>query len=165
MTGKLVSATNHLPGVAGTDHGFWRRQLVVPMNHIFAPEKQDKGLEERIRQKELSGVLNWMLAGLSEWQKVGLAPPKKILGLVAQYRSEEDPFEAWFAECCALTACKETSAAALYESYKAWATITGEKCLSQKRLSTWLRDRKQLSRNTALKNVHYVGVEIVQQPE
>src|ERR1039458_5020345 len=161
MTGKLVSATNHLPKVAGTDHGFWRRQIVVPMNHIFSPEKQDKGLEERIRQKELSGVLNWMLTGLSEWQKVGLAPPKKILGLVAQYRSEEDPFEAWFAECCALSTWGETSAAALYESYTAWTVAMGEKALSQKRLSAWLRDRKQLKRNSAKKTVHYLGVEIV----
>ena len=159
-TGKLVCATNNMPRIEGTDHGIWRRQIIIPMMRIIPPDKQDKMLEERICNEELSGVLKWMLDGLTEWQKTGLATPNVVQNMVNEYRLDEDPFEAWFRESCELTPGSTASASDLYQSYRKYALDTGGEMHTQNRLGRWLQAHKQLKRVKAT-TVHYVGVKLV----
>lgn len=158
MMGKIVCATNHLPRISSYTHGIWRRQIVVPMNHIIPPEKQDRRLEEGLRG-ELSGILNWMLEGCRQWQEIGLAAPKSVLNSVAEYRQEEDLLEEWFTSCCMLGSYSHTSAADLLGSCNTFLLGNQRKTVSSQALGRWLTQKKGLQKKKP-GTVVYTGVEL-----
>ena len=63
-TFKVFMATNHKPKIKGTDYGIWRRIKLIPFTNRIPEEKQDKHLEGKLK-KEASGILNWLLEGVS----------------------------------------------------------------------------------------------------
>jgi len=87
---SIVFVTNDKPKIQGTDHAIWRRPLLIPCTVTIPPERMDKHLTEKL-QAEASGILNWLLAGAAEYQKIGLCPPLVVRDATAEYRGEEDP--------------------------------------------------------------------------
>jgi putative DNA primase/helicase len=75
---KLILVTNHLPGVPETNHAFWRRVRRIHFDFKVPEEKKDKDLADKLKE-EYSGVLNWMIQGCLDWQKIGLHTPKEVL--------------------------------------------------------------------------------------
>ncbi|MBC9910569.1 DNA primase [Chitinophaga varians] len=61
---KLIFNCNELPKAVEHTHAFFRRFLIIPFDVTIPPEAQDKELSKKIIQQELSGVFNWVLAGL-----------------------------------------------------------------------------------------------------
>ncbi len=61
---KLIFNCNELPGAVEHTNAFFRRFLIIPFDVTIPPEAQDKELAKKIIQQELSGVFNWVLAGL-----------------------------------------------------------------------------------------------------
>ncbi|MCF8372105.1 MAG: DUF5906 domain-containing protein [Bacteroidales bacterium] len=61
---KLLFNTNELPTNVEHTHAYFRRFLIVPFNVTIPDEEQDKYLAEKIIKNELSGVYNWILAGM-----------------------------------------------------------------------------------------------------
>lgn len=61
-TAKIVNATNGLPAIRDQSDGFWRRVLVLPFP-VTIPEDQRKPDLEDTLHEELSGILNWAIAG------------------------------------------------------------------------------------------------------
>lgn len=66
---KLIFNCNELPKDVEHTHGFFRRFLIIPFEETIKPEEQDKELSYKITEKELPGVLNWVLAGLDRLLK------------------------------------------------------------------------------------------------
>jgi len=62
--GKLIFNTNELPRDVEQTDGFFRRFLIVPFDVTIPEAGQDRELASKIIATELSGVFNWMLAGL-----------------------------------------------------------------------------------------------------
>lgn len=125
-THKLEICGNHKPVVRGTDVGIWRRQRLVPWNVAIPPEEQDKHLGERL-WAERSGILNWMVAGCLEWQRVGLAPPKAVTEATEAYREESDPLGEFFALCCVFEAEARVARSHLRTAYEEHCTENGVK--------------------------------------
>jgi len=64
-------ASNHKPVIKGTDHGIWRRIKLIPFTTTIAYEKQDRYLEQKLKE-EKAGILNWLIEGALRWRKEGL---------------------------------------------------------------------------------------------
>lgn len=106
---KIFLATNHKPQIVGTDDGIWRRIRMIPFNVRFwdgdkgetgpAHLRADKSLGEKILANELSGVLNWALAGCMEYLECGLPSPEAVKGATNAYREEMDPVSQFIDEC------------------------------------------------------------------
>src|SRR5262249_29436106 len=88
-THKLWLISNHKPTIKGTDFAIWRRIKLIPFEVTFPPEKQDHGLQEKLRQ-ELPGILAWAVSGCIEWQMNGLQEPEEVKGATDDYRVEMD---------------------------------------------------------------------------
>lgn len=103
---KLVLITNNEPHAPADDHAFWRRVLKVDFPYSFVDnpregfeKKRDKLLQHKL-QKELTGVLAWMIRGNIDWQHQGLNPPSEVKMAVEDYRRSEDLIQDWIDENC-----------------------------------------------------------------
>jgi putative DNA primase/helicase len=121
---KLTFAGNHAPNFGAVDNAIRRRLIVVPFDHI--PEQPDLQLDGKLRA-EWPGILQWMINGCLEWQRIGLQVPVRLQAATNDYLSDQDTFGEWFEDCCEITTddvC--TSSADLYGSWCAFAQERGE---------------------------------------
>lgn len=137
---KVALATNHKPIIGGVDHAIWRRIRLIPLTVIIPAEEMDRDLVDKVAA-ELSGVLNWALQGLSDYQREGLVPPECVLEATKAYRSEMDIIGDWIEECCVEDAGARVAVRDLYGSYQAWSKASGHYPFSKKRFAQRLRER------------------------
>jgi putative DNA primase/helicase len=116
---KLWLATNDLPTISGMEDAIWRRIRVIEFPITIHPDQQDKTLADRLI-KELPGILQWALKGLSEWRKTGLAPPDCVLQATRSYREDNDTVGQWIESACVCEPKLRTSMRDLFDSYKSW---------------------------------------------
>jgi putative DNA primase/helicase len=62
---KFIFSTNELPKETESTDGFFRRWLIINFDVTIPEHEQDKELARKIIDRELSGVLNWVLEGLN----------------------------------------------------------------------------------------------------
>ena len=139
---KIFLATNWMPKISGTDHGIWRRIRLIPFEVAFIDPKihpetptnrqQDRGLGAKLRS-ELSGILNWMLAGCLRWQKEGLSRPEAVTSATEGYREDNDPVGQFIGERCETDGSE--AFAPLYEAYYDWATEARDRPINRKEFS------------------------------
>ena len=131
---KIWIAVNHKPKVQDDTHGFWRKVRLIPFNQQFSQgaldtdHKKDPDLKQKLAM-ELSGILNWMLAGCQEWQRMGLSDlPPAISQATENYKNESDTVKQFVYDMC-VTGQDEYSikASELYAKYKEWAYAQGTK--------------------------------------
>ena len=67
-THNLILSTNALPNVDSSDLALWGRLRVIPFRQSFLGH-EDETLDERL-QMETSGILNWLLDGLKDYEAV-----------------------------------------------------------------------------------------------
>lgn len=119
----LFWSFNSKPIIKDNTQSLWDRVLLFPFIIIIPLEERDHRLPEKLKA-ELSGILNWMIQGLQEYRKIGLAIPDEIKAATEEYRKEEDYLEDFlqsrviqgpeyneyfielFVECCKF--CDET---------------------------------------------------------
>lgn len=100
-TFKIYFSTNHKPNIRGTDPGIWRRIKMIPFDFKVNDANDDKQLIDKLK-KELSGILNWALAGHARWRKEGLKTPDIIKNTTNAYREEEDIIGQFIKDNCIL---------------------------------------------------------------
>lgn len=96
---KLWFAGNHLPRIAGTDVGIWRRLALLPFSVSFAGSRADRDMGERLAA-EAPGILAWCVRGCREWQEQGLDVPARIAAATTDYRNTQDHVGRFLADCC-----------------------------------------------------------------
>lgn len=139
---KIILATNHKPGINGDDYAIWRRIRLIPFSARIPPERQDKELADKLITDELPGILNWALAGLREWQEIGLAPPSAVDAATQDYRNEMDIFGDWLNDCCITSPdLGHIPTAKLYESYKRFCADGDLRTISSRAFGRKLAER------------------------
>jgi putative DNA primase/helicase len=89
-TFKLAISVNRKPTIRGNDDGIWRRVLLVPFDVQIPIDKVDKQLSDKL-WAERSGILNWLIAGLTQYLEMGgLSPPEEVRAATQEYRDESD---------------------------------------------------------------------------
>ena len=131
---KVWMLTNPKPEIRGMDEAIWSRIRMIPFNRYFKPEERIKNLGNTLVESEGPAILGWLVKGCLEWQRIGLAEPKKVLDATMGYRTGQDVMEAFLSECCnrwqgdhplATTAREKTRD--LYDCYANWCKTSGEK--------------------------------------
>lgn len=130
----LVS--NHKPVVTGTDHGIWRRIKLIPFDVVIPADKQDKKLGAKL-QAELSGILNWVIAGCLDWQSGGMREPAIVQAATTEYSDEMDDVGQFLSVSCELREDLSTPATKLFQAF---VEETGSR-MSQKAFGSELRRR------------------------
>ena len=125
-TCKVILASNHLPEIKGTDRGIWRRVHIVPFNQTFEGTARDPDLEEKLRG-ELSGILNWCLAGLQDfWERGGVDPPSIVLYSTKSLETQSDMFQQWFDERLTPMESSNLKRSTAYLDYRNYLRTSGE---------------------------------------
>jgi putative DNA primase/helicase len=139
-THKLWLGTNHRPVIRGTDLAIWRRILLIPFDVTIPPTERDKQLPQKLKG-ECPGILRWAVEGCLEWQRDGLAPPKRVQAAIEEYRESEDQLGAFIADCCVLSSYAWAKSADLYAAFNVWAETNGEPAMSAKAFGQRLSER------------------------
>lgn len=92
---------NHLPNVAGTDNGIWRRIVPIPFLNSFENNK-NKRLDEQLLE-EAEGIINWIVNGAYKWFQQGLSDkPKALTSVKDKYRKDSDTILLFLLDMVAL---------------------------------------------------------------
>jgi putative DNA primase/helicase len=139
-THKLCLVGNHKPVITDTTHSMWRRPMLIGFDHVIPQDQQDKMLTAKLRQ-EGSGILNWLLEGLRDYQHGGLRIPKSVDDAVAQYRSDSDVLGIFLEEHYIADPKGKIEKIPCYKLYKQWAIDNGHGVLSSSTLTKRLAER------------------------
>ena len=147
---KWVILGNAVPAISDQSHGFWRRMPIVPFTRQFDPDEQDPTLVNKITTNEMSGVLNWAVAGLVRLVRRGQFPPQseEMLKAQGEGQKESNSVLAWWRDDRAeIDPAFETPRQAVYSDYKTWCNDNGMSPLGVERF--WNR-LKQLAGQEAV---------------
>lgn len=134
--------TNKMPVIRGQDYGIWRRIRLVPWTVIIEPNKrrdQNEVVTELLTER--SGILNWLLAGLRDWQQDHWWVAPAVQAATEDYRSKSDRLGAFLADCCEFGQFYTVDKGLLYAEYVDWCTNNGEDPIGKKTFGDLLRDR------------------------
>lgn len=93
-----ILATNNLPIVKGSNSAIWRRILVLDFTAHFPEGARDVYLTKKLIA-ESSGIFNWMLEGLKEYNTNGLNLSDKIKNAADTYKDENDLLKDFLDDC------------------------------------------------------------------
>jgi putative DNA primase/helicase len=134
---KLVLASNNKPRIRGSDNGIWRRIHLIPFNVHIPENERNPNLKAELHS-EMSGILNWALAGFAEWQCIGLAMPETVKAATDAYRAEMDEKTRFINEMCVEENGAEVSATELYQAYRQDCLDEGGTPDSQKKFGAYM---------------------------
>jgi putative DNA primase/helicase len=123
---KFWLAFNHKPQVRDDSFGFWRRIHYLPFTQTFDGASKDPHLEQKLLA-EISGILNWAIAGCLKWQEEGLQMPASMKAATKQYQDESDVLVEFYEDCCVLEPGAWESTQNLFNSYSVWTKEHAEK--------------------------------------
>jgi putative DNA primase/helicase len=134
-----------------------------PALHTLIPEeKQDKGLEEKLRG-EASGILNWLLEGAKRWTMERLKTPQIITSTTDEYRGEMDVIGNFIRERCVQEPGSSIRARELFKCYQDWCEDNNEHACSERFLRLRLKElgleQKRLSDGR-----YWKGITVKSQP-
>lgn len=127
-TWTVVMPTNHKPNIKGDDFAIWRRVMLIPFTRNFSTDPaivKDTGRAAKL-EKELQGILNWLVAGAIEYQAVGVNPPASIELARENYKKDMDLLAEWIEDCCIITPDGVAPNQALWASWERFADARGE---------------------------------------
>ncbi len=134
---KLVLSTNHKPIIKGTDHGIWRRIMLVPFLQRFVGVRRNKKLDEQLKA-ERSGILTWAVCGCLDWQRLGLSPPASVASATESYRNSENILERFLADCYVKDRASVVRFSDLFYRLEQWANGEGEILPAKRAVGSWL---------------------------
>lgn len=126
---RLAFNANELPRDAEHSTAFFRRFLVVPFDVTIPPEKRNKNLHAEIIKIELSGVFNWVLAGLQRLlQQKDFSKCDAAEKAQEQFQYESDSVALFIDECGYRRGKDDIESkklTALYSAYRSFAKEAG----------------------------------------
>ncbi len=139
-TAKWFVNANILPSITDHSDGFWRRWLVFPFN--IKPREKKLLLAEAIIAAELSGVLNWAVAGLQRLLARGSFPvlPEEMRDAQKSAKQQSNSVAEWV-EDDGITygeSVKNTRAD-VYDRYSFWCGRSGSKAVGSPKFWERLR--------------------------
>ena len=159
---KLVMATNTLPKISDYTEGLWRRMRIVKFDRQFLPEERDTDLITKLKE-EMSGILNFALEGLEEYNSIGLNPPDKVLRATQEYRNESDFVAQFIEECIEENLDNRVPSKLVYQSFLIWYEENyNEKPITQNAFSRRMSSHGFKSDKIGGKKL-YLGIKLMNQ--
>jgi putative DNA primase/helicase len=137
---KIWMGVNHRPVITGTDYGIWRRVKLIPFDVVIPESERDTELPDKLRA-EMSGILNWALAGCLEWGNRGLQIPDCVKLATEEYRHDMDKLADFIQERCNVGDAFRARSSELYQAYKQWTEQEGARALDSKKFKLQMLER------------------------
>lgn len=135
-TARFVLATNNRPRFSDRSGGLWRRMLLVPFTYEVPQDKRILGMDKAAwwtESGELSGVLNWAIAGLYRLRRQkGFTQSAKCNEALEDYRVETNPARNFLHDLCVADREAMISSKQLYEAYSKWCKSYGYRPLGER---------------------------------
>jgi putative DNA primase/helicase len=141
---KLMFNVNELPRETEQTHAFFRRFCIVPFNVRIPEAEQDKRLSSKIIEAgELSGVFNWVLAGLGRLlEQGGLTDSPTATAALDQYKLESDSVQMFLADReHAPGTARTLPLQSLFNDYRVFCSDELNKPVSMKRFSQRIQNQ------------------------
>jgi putative DNA primase/helicase len=144
-THSLFVSTNYLPKVTETDHGTWRRLVLVEFPYKFVtPETAtgaaherpgDATLRDRMKtgERQREAVLAWLVAGAVRWYAGGRAMPAlpdTVAADTQRWREDSDMIVRFWGERLAPEPGSYITGADLHAEFNRWAEEHGHRPMS-----------------------------------
>jgi P4 family phage/plasmid primase-like protien len=129
---KLIFNCNELPRDVEYTEAYFRRFLIIPFNITIPENEQDKQLAQKIIDKELSGIFNWVLRGLNRLlEQEQFTDSEIVRDIRKQYENESDSVRLFIDE----SGYKSSPTGyvmikALYQEYRTYCQDEGFKPVS-----------------------------------
>ena len=148
---KLIFNCNELPKDTEQTNAFFRRFLIVPFELTIPEAEQDKELPKKIIENELSGVFNWVLAGLRRLlSQKKFTDSETVNRQLEDYKKQSDSVQMFLEDENYIQSLSEwTPLTDLYKSYRAYCNDSGYRPCSNRTVSERL---KNLGYNKEKKN-------------
>lgn len=125
---KLIVLGNRFPKVDDTSLGWWERVEVLKFPNSFLGDNNIPHIEKQWleNEKEVSGILNWMLEGLYRViENKQFTTSKTTEETKTEFMKMSDPFNAWIKECCSFVPEAYLTRGEAYDHYKEYADSLG----------------------------------------
>ena len=142
---KITITGNHKPVLRTVDDAARRRFDIVPFLH--KPARPDRELETKLCA-EWPGILQWMIDGCLDWQRIGLARPAIVAETTADYFAAQDVFGLWKAERCIVDPQLMERPSRLLNDLNAWLNGNGEQPTNRNRFRAWAEKEPALRYKT-----------------
>jgi len=159
---KIILGSNFRPSLKSTGEEIRRRIHFVDFPESIPESERDLDLDKKL-QSEYPAILQWMIDGCLEWQRIGLHKPEAVKVATNAYLGEEDTLGHWLSEKCVIGPDHRISSSDAYKSYAAFVEAAGEGVVSQKRFSQRLEQRGFKPGRTRLGR-HFDGLDIAIAP-
>ena len=164
---KWIICGNELPAISDQTHGFWRRFAIIDFKRQFAEHEKDPLLARKIIESELSGVLNWAIAGLLRLTQRGRFPviSEQMRDVLSAGKRETNNVLAWWEDERGIISKTDKFSPRndVYTDYRFYAQGGGTMPVSEERFWTRLKqivgdklekkDKKIAGRKTRLVNI------------
>lgn len=147
-THSFFQSTNYLPAIEETDHGTWRRLMLLkfPFKFLKGHEKPsgapnelpgDPTIRDRVKdgQEQQEAVLAWVVEGARAWFAAGKTmpePPKTVVDDTRAWRAESDLVLRYWSERIEGDPTAHIWAPELYKDFNAWLVQHGHREWSDK---------------------------------
>ncbi|MCP4438321.1 MAG: DNA primase [Aureispira sp.] len=138
---KLIFNCNELPKNVEHTNGFFRRFLIIPFDVTIPEQEQDKQLHSKIIDKELSGVFNWVLEGLTRLlQAKRFTQCNAAQEALEQYKLESDPIKMFLEDMGYTKSLEFTEPLQeLYKEYRSYSIDNGYQLCASRTFSKRLK--------------------------
>lgn len=159
---KIWWSFNSAPRITDATDSIWSRVRLIPFSIVIPEAERDIRLPEKL-MKEAPGILNWMLAGLREYRRIGLAEPEEVRAATQEYREEQDDLADFFNDMCTIEPGASCGATDLYNEYAKWHAWQApeEKTKSQRAFGFEMNDHGfKRDRDEATRKKIYSGIRL-----
>lgn len=158
---------NHKPNIHGTDEGIWRRIVLIPFTVTIPAEKRipkAEFIKTLETETELSGILNFMIAGFKDYKKNGLQPPETVINAVNEYKQEQDKVSEFLAEKCEVSALYEVKCTALYSKYAVFCESKQEAPYKKAKFYNAILDTSdnKIKKEVRRKEYWFLGINLIE---
>jgi putative DNA primase/helicase len=121
---KIFIVSNHKFTVDGGSEAIARRLRMLPFEERIPEDERDKLLLDKLRD-ELSGILNWAIAGCLAWQRDGLGMPDEVKAATREFMVENDDVQQWIDACCIVLEELSEAVGVLYKDFERFSKANG----------------------------------------
>lgn len=123
---KLFMNVNNPPVITDMTIFDSDRVHVVTFDKHFSAAERDNRLKTKLRKRAaISGLFNWCIEGLKDYEAQGLNPPPCVVQATASYRDNSDKIKCFLGDCMIPDQTGRESLADVYMAYVTWCTASG----------------------------------------
>lgn len=168
-THTAVVTTNYLPRVDESDHGTWRRLVLVefPYRYVGSAEQiripidrvADPNLRERLRHGndgQPEAVLAWLIEGAVKWHQGGrIMPtePESVREATQRWRGTADLVMRYLAERLVFDPASCVVSTELYADFSDWLTDNGHRPWTDRNFTARLAQHSEVTEHGVAKKI------------